>query len=50
MANNSNNQGNEPTKPKSTAKRGFAAMDEATQRFIQRLPSCPAHHARGFSP
>lgn len=28
------NSGNDQSKPKGTAKRGFAAMDEATQRSI----------------
>jgi general stress protein YciG len=43
MASNSNNPGNEQPKPKGTAKRGFAAMDEATQRAIASKGGQAAH-------
>jgi len=37
------NSGNESTKSKGTAKRGFAAMDEATQRSIASKGGQAAH-------
>ena len=37
------NSGNDQTKPKGTAKRGFAAMDEATQRAIASKGGQAAH-------
>jgi general stress protein YciG len=37
------NSGNENIKPKSSAKRGFAAMDEATQRSIASKGGQAAH-------
>jgi uncharacterized protein len=43
MASNSNNSGNDQPKPKGTAKRGFAAMDEATQRAIASKGGQAAH-------
>ncbi|NGZ84014.1 KGG domain-containing protein [Duganella aceris] len=42
MASNSGNDNNQG-KPKSTAKRGFAAMDEATQRSIASKGGQAAH-------
>jgi len=43
MASNSNNPANDQPKPKGTAKRGFAAMDEATQRAIASKGGQAAH-------
>ena len=43
MASNSNNSGNDQPRPKGTAKRGFAAMDEATQRAIASKGGQAAH-------
>jgi hypothetical protein len=43
MASNSNNSDNDQQKPKGTAKRGFAAMDEATQRAIASKGGQAAH-------
>jgi general stress protein YciG len=37
------NSGNDQAKPKGTAKRGFAAMDEATQRSIASKGGQAAH-------
>lgn len=37
------NSGNDQSKPKGTAKRGFAAMDEATQRSIASKGGQAAH-------
>ncbi len=37
------NAGNDQSKPKGTAKRGFAAMDEATQRAIASKGGQAAH-------
>jgi uncharacterized protein len=41
--NQRNEQGGNPGKPKGTAKRGFAAMDEATQRSIASKGGQAAH-------
>jgi general stress protein YciG len=43
MASNTNNSDNDQAKTKGTTKRGFAAMDEATQRAIASKGGQAAH-------
>jgi general stress protein YciG len=43
MASNTSNASDNQSKPKGTAKRGFAAMDEATQRAIASKGGQAAH-------